>query len=405
MPVIVNGQRLAMVAARGHHIDVGGSHPGSMPPAASHIDEEGLRWHNHRLSNAHEMTFPNLDDCRQPEDVRADLQAQVKACQRGVERVQQLIKRIGVERLCRTAAAPLDHAERASRRWQSRNLGQHQVCLPLEEGGKLSLSSMLVEREVSLRLNAPASQSNRNAPMGVLRAAILLCDCSGIQQPIPLNDGSLLALSIEVNKGGLLDPSYPAAVAGGNVETSQRLVDALLLALGRQAESQGTMNNVCITTSAGTLYETIGGGAGASSDGAGGSAVQVHMTNTCATDPELLEHRFPLRLRVCALRPGSGGAGLHHGGNGMIREWELLEPAEVSLLACVAAIGQWAFVAAQWRACNGPGVLSVASGSPWGCIGICQQVHAFASRLQNPSLSATEVAGDFAKVVQNQPPA
>ena len=205
------------------------------------------------------MTFPNLDDCRQPEDVRADLQAQVKACQRGVERVQQLIEQIGVEAFVAQQQHLLDQAERASRRWQSRNLGQHQVCLPLEEGGKLSLELNVGRERVSLRLNAPASQSNRNAPIGVLRAAILYVIRSGIQQPIPLNDGSLRPWSIEVNKGGLLDPSYPAAVAGGNVETSQRLVDALLLALGRQAESQGTMNNVCITTSSGTSARPLVG--------------------------------------------------------------------------------------------------------------------------------------------------
>jgi 5-oxoprolinase (ATP-hydrolysing) len=167
----------------------------------------------------------------------------------------------------------------------------------------------------------------------VARAVLLYVFRCLVGGELPLNEGALLPFDLELEEGGLFDPRWPAAVAGGNVESSQRLADALLRALGQLAGSQGTMNNLTVGTSRGSFYETIGGGMGAGPAGPGESAVQVHMTNTRSTDPEELEHRFPVRLLRQARRWGSGGAGRHAGGDGLIKEWLFLEQASVALLA------------------------------------------------------------------------
>ncbi|MEL6345663.1 MAG: hydantoinase B/oxoprolinase family protein, partial [Myxococcota bacterium] len=174
---------------------------------------------------------------------------------------------------------------------------------------------------------------NLNAPRAVATAALLYVLRCLIDAPIPLNEGSLSPFALIVSRDGLFDPRPPAAVAGGNVETSQRLVDALLRALGALAASQGTMNNLTVGTPEGAFYETLGGGSGAGPTFDGASAVQVHMTNTRATDVEELEARFPVRLAQWSVRSGSGGSGTHRGGDGMVKVWVFLAPAEVALMA------------------------------------------------------------------------
>ena len=218
--------------------------------------------------------------------------------------------------------------------------GIHQASEILDDGTKIDVELEIEGDRGVLRIKADAHPGNLNAPPAVARAALLYVLRSLVDEPMPLlNEGSMTPMSIEINAGGLFDPTEPSAVAGGNVESSQRLVDALLRALGVQAASQGTMNNLTIGTRVGAWYETIGGGSGAGPSYRGTDCVQVHMTNTQATDVEELEVRFPIRLDSWKCRMGSGGEGLWRGGDGVEKCWTFLDHAEVSLLAERRAAG------------------------------------------------------------------
>ena len=177
-----------------------------------------------------------------------------------------------------------------------------------------------------------ATLPSRDAMIAVARAALLYVFRCLVEDQLPLNEGALRPFDVRPSPGGLFDPVWPAAVAGGNVESSQRLVDALFVALGALAGSQGTMNNLSVGTPRGAFYETIGGGMGAGPDGPGATAVQCHMTNTDATDVEELEARFPVVIDAWRRRTGSGGRGRHRGGDGVVKVWRFLAPVEVSLL-------------------------------------------------------------------------
>ncbi|MFM2245118.1 MAG: Acetophenone carboxylase gamma subunit [Pseudomonadota bacterium] len=340
-PVFVDGDDLpvAFVACRGHHVDVGGKRPGSMAPDARTRAEEGLVLPIQLLALDGDPLPLALPGCRRPAEVHADLRAQVRCCAHGAATLGQLIGDLGLP----VFLAQLQHIQRAAC-WSTEALlatlqGTHRAVDQFDDGSPLALQLHIAEGHCAARVEAPAHQGSLNAPVAVLRAALLYsfrCLSGG---ELPMNEGALTPFSIEVNPGGLLDPGPEAAVAGGNVETSQRLVDLILGALGVAAASQGTMNNLCIGFLAEggadgpTLYETIGGGGGAGPGHAGLSACQVHMTNTRATDVEVLEARFPLRLLRWGLRRGAGGAGQWPGGDGTVKEWELLAPAEVCLLA------------------------------------------------------------------------
>lgn len=187
--------------------------------------------------------------------------------------------------------------------------------------------------DVDFTGTAPQQSTNANAPRAVTTAAVLYCLRAWLAQPIPLNAGCLRHVRITVPEGSLLAPRPGAAVAAGNVETSQRIVDVLLGAAGAAAASQGTMNNLTFGDAAFGYYETIAGGAGAGPDFAGASAVHTHMTNTRLTDPEVLERRYPVRVRELSIRRGSGGRGRHPGGDGLCRELELLAPLRVSVIS------------------------------------------------------------------------
>lgn len=347
-PVFVGeGPPVAFVACRGHHVDVGGKRPGSMAPDAACRDDEGLVLPIQLLAKDGVLLDVPLPGCRLPDEVRADLAAQVACCAAGVRGVARLIAGVGLE----VFRAQLHHMQRAAC-WSTEALlarlqGEHSAVERLEDGGALSLRLRVAEGHAWVRVDGPPSAGSLNAPLSVLRAAVLYSLRCLAEGELPLNEGALTPVRLEVNPGGLLDPAPEAAVAGGNVETSQRLVDLLLRALGACAASQGTMNNLCIgfldeSAPGGhgpTLYETIAGGGGAGPGGAGLHAVQVHMTNTRATDVEVLERRFPLRLLRWARRWGSGGAGASPGGDGTVKEWLLLAPAEVCLLAGRRAAG------------------------------------------------------------------
>ncbi len=330
-----SGQRVAFLGCRGHHVDVGGVRAGSMPPDATHIDEEGVVIPHHLLvDEAGNTHLPPLPGCRQPDEVAADLLAQVASCTHGARQLENLLTVLGTTvfsaQLNHLRAVASDAVAEALSRFDGTFEG-HEV---FDDGTPLHVVVRTAAggSETRVHIEAPAHPGNLNAPTAVARAAVLYVLRCLAAADVPLNEGVLDRVVVSVSPGGLFDPSPPRAVAGGNVETSQRLVDALFVALGLGAASQGTMNNLTVGTSGGAWYETIGGGAGATDEGPGASAVQVHMTNTRATDVEALERRFPVRLDSICRRRGSGGPGLFRGGDGLVKTWTFLAPAEVALL-------------------------------------------------------------------------
>ena len=332
-PVFVgSGRRIAFVACRGHHVDVGGSSPGSMPADARHIDEEGTRIGLQRIAHRDGLTLPDVGWSRQPDDVEADLLAQIAACRLGGERVRTLVEHMGEAVVLAWLGHLQDMAETAVRAALRRRNGVHRAQEVLDDGTPIAVCLTVEGDEALLRIDASAHPGNRNAPGAVARASLLYVFRCLVPDDLPLNEGALRPFRIVIEPGGMFDPVHPAAVAGGNVESSQRLVDALFRALGVLAGSQGTMNNLTVGTPAGAFYETIGGGMGAGPSGAGASAVQCHMTNTRATDVEELEARFPVVMEEWRRRVGSGGAGRHRGGDGVVKQWRFLAPADVTLL-------------------------------------------------------------------------
>lgn len=356
-----DGVLIGHVGCRAHHVDVGGTHAGSMPPHARHIDEEGIVITRHCLVAAGELRLPALDGCREPEVVAADLEAQAAACAAGVERLAALAQELGREGF----VAQLQHLQDAVAEGTAAALGswarsragapRGRATEQLDDGSLLSVDVALDGAGLRLELAAPAHPGNRNAPCAVARAVLLyVLRCLDPEhQSLPMNEGALRTVQLQWEPGGLFDPAWPRAVAGGNVETSQRLADALLLALGQSAASQGTMNNLTVQTPSGSWYETIAGGAGAGPGRHGQDAVQVHMTNTRNTDVEVLERRFPVVLRALRIRRGSGGPGRWTGGAGLEKLWEFQAPAEVALMA-------------ERRAAGAPGAAGGGPGSP-GC--------------------------------------
>jgi 5-oxoprolinase (ATP-hydrolysing) len=355
---------LGYVASRAHHAEIGGMRPGSMPPAARCLAEEGVvippthlvrggvaRWEELRRLLAG-GPFPS----RAVEENLADLRAAVAANHRGAEALQALAQTAGREAGGPAAAAAdavsgagiVAHHMEALKRRAEDHLRAALARLPagrlaaeerLDDGSPIAVRIDLGPHGARLDFTGTAGvhPGNLNAPPAVVRSAVLYVLRLLVAEPLPLNEGLLRPVEIHV-PAGLLAPPFPAdpwqapAVVGGNVETSQRLVDTLLKAFGLAACSQGTMNNVLFGNDRFGYYETVCGGAGAGPSWDGASGVHTHMTNTRITDPELLEHRYPVRLDRFALRPGSGGAGRHRGGDGVVRELTFLAPMALSLL-------------------------------------------------------------------------
>ena len=325
--------RCFFVACRGHHVDVGGLTPGSMPPASTHLDQEGVVLRRLPLLDAGHLRtdLPEvLAGCRDVPTVIADLEAQLAANRHAARSLRAL----GPAALLATWMAHLQDVahEAVATLLPSLPVGRAQDELdgvPLHLELRRADERLVVDFSGTLGPHA----GNLNAPRAVVRAATLYALRVLIDRPIPLNEGALRAVDILTPAGSLLDPPPGAAVAGGNVETSQRLVDLLLLAAGQRAASAGSMSNLTLGGDGWSFYETLAGGLGATARRPGLSATQAHMTNTAATDPEVLERRLPLVLRRFERRSGSGGAGVHAGGDGLIREIEVLAPAQVSLLA------------------------------------------------------------------------
>ena len=343
-PVFWADQMVAFVACRGHHADVGGITPGSMPPHSTSIEQEGLLFDNVPLLHNGEWleamwrerlttgAFP----ARNPDLVLADLQAQLAANQLGVERLQALMAAQGTDRVQRAMLQVQAHAAEAVRRVIGR-LNSGSARVELDAGLQIVVAVQVDQAKRCVRIDFSGTSaqqaSNLNAPLAVTKAVVLYVFRTLVQQPIPLNAGCFEPLQLVVPPGCLLNPAPPAAVVAGNVETSQAVANALFAALGVMAAAQGTMNNLSFGNGRCQYYETICGGTGAGEGFDGASAVQSHMTNSRLTDPEILEQRLPVRLERFAIRRGSGGSGRWCGGDGVVRELQALEPLILSLLS------------------------------------------------------------------------
>mgnify|MGYP000889466981 CR=1 FL=1 len=343
-PVFAADRLVAFVASRGHHADVGGITPGSMPPHSRTVEEEGLLFDNVPLLRRgvlleeawRQRLAAGPWPARNPDQLLADLQAQVAANQLGVERLQALISSEGLERVQGAMQQVQAQAAEAVRRVIGRlSDGEARVRM---DGGVEIVVRLQVDREarrarIDFSGTSPQQSGNLNAPLAITKAVVLYVFRCLVQEPIPLNAGCFEPLELLVPPGCVLHPQPPAAVVAGNVETSQAVANALFAALGVMAAAQGTMNNLSFGNARCQYYETICGGTGAGEGFAGASAVQSHMTNSRLTDPEILEQRLPVQLERFAIRAGSGGEGRWRGGDGVVRQLRALEPLTLSLLS------------------------------------------------------------------------
>jgi 5-oxoprolinase (ATP-hydrolysing) len=334
----------AFVAARGHHADIGGIAPGSMPPDSRTIDDEGVLIDNELLVDEGHFREAEMRallgrgewPARNPDRNISDLKAQLAACTRGAEVLAQTARDYGPEVIAAYMRHVLANAEESVRRLLGR-LDDGAFDYEMDNGAHVRVQITIdkVTRSATFDFTGTSDQlpDNFNAPFSIVRAASLYVVRTLIDDAIPMNDGCLRPIHLVVPDGSMLNPSYPAAVVAGNVETSQVVTDALFAATGRLAPSQGTMNNFTFGNDRYQYYETIAGGSGAGPDHDGTSAVQTHMTNSRLTDPEILEARLPVRLDQFAIRQGSGGPGAHKGGDGVVRAVTFLEPMRANILA------------------------------------------------------------------------
>ncbi len=332
------------VASRGHHADIGGSTPGSMPPFSSSIDEEGVLFDNFLLVRDGRLREAELNaqlgsgrwPARNPAQTIADLRAQIAANEKGVQELQAMVAQFGRETVAAYMRHVQDNAEESVRRVITA-LKDGQFTLPLDNGAQIAVKVSVhhAERAATIDFTGTSAQlpNNFNAPKAVTMAAVLYVFRTLVDDDIPLNAGCLKPLKVIVPEGCMLNPRPPAAVVAGNVETSTCVTNALYGALGVMAASQCTMNNFTFGNQRHQYYETISGGSGAGDGFAGTSVVQTHMTNSRLTDPEVLEFRFPVRLESYAIRAGSGGAGRFRGGDGGVRRVRFLEAMTASILS------------------------------------------------------------------------
>ena len=338
---IVTRTPVGFAASRAHHADVGGSEPGSLPAGSRRLDEEGV------------VIPPTLVDdetldalvarMREPDERRGDLRAQLAANRLAGRRLEELSRRRGRERVEAAMAELVDYSERRVRaavralpdgRWDATEALEAPDG-PLRLHATVTVTGETVE--VDFAGTDPQHDGNLNCPLSVTRSACAFVLRCLTDPDVPASAGALAPLTVRAPAGCLVNARPPAAVAAGNVETSSRLVDLLFAAFGQAvpvpAQGQGTMNNVVLGGEGWTYYETIGGGQGACPDADGPSAVHVAMSNTLTTPTEALELTLPLRVERHELRLGSGGAGVHRGGDGVVRELRALAPARLSVLA------------------------------------------------------------------------
>jgi 5-oxoprolinase (ATP-hydrolysing) len=359
-PVYLDGHARPVfyVGSRGHHADIGGTTPGSMPPFSTTLADEGVRIVNFKLVEAGELREAEMlallhsgpHPARNPQQNLADLKAQIAANEKGVQELRCMVEQFGLDVVQAYMRHVQDNAEESVRRAISHlaaRLRDGRFTLPLDNGAQICVAVRIdaERRSAVIDFSGTSAQqpNNFNAPKAVCMAAVLYVFRTLVDDDIPLNAGCLKPLEVIIPEGCMLNPQPPAAVVAGNVETSTCITNALYGALGVMAGSQPTMNNFTFGDAAHQYYETIAGGSaaggvfdaqGALVDGFDGTAVvQTHMTNSRLTDPEVLEWRFPVRLESYAIRAGSGGAGRWHGGDGGVRRVRFLAPMTASILS------------------------------------------------------------------------
>ena len=363
-PVFLDEKIVFWVANRGHHADIGGISPGSMPPDSKSLVEEGAAIHSFKLVEnglfqedgisrlllapgniPTEEGRPPISGSRRISDNLSDLKAQVAANQKGIDLISEMVDHHGLE----VVQAYMQYVQQTAEEAVRAGLCELSVALGmaekdsvtateyLDDGSPIVLTLTIDRKDGSAVFDFDGTgaelSGNLNAPKAVTQSAILYSLRCLVEKDIPLNHGCLLPIQLHIPQGCLLDPSPGAAVVGGNVLTSQRVVDVVLKAFGVAAGSQGCMNNFTFGNDHFGYYETIGGGAGAGPEWHGQSGVHTHMTNTRITDPEILERRYPVLLREFSIRQNSGGEGEFYGGNGLIRDLEFLEPLNVAILS------------------------------------------------------------------------
>ena len=342
------------VGSRGHHADVGGTTPGSMPPFSTRIEEEGVQINNVKLVERGVLREAEMIallesgeyPSRNPQQNMADLRAQIAANEKGQQELRRMVAEFGLDVVQAYMRHVQDNAEESVRRVITR-LKDGAFTLPLDNGAQISVAVKVDAQSRSATIDftgtSPQQTNNFNAPTAVCMAAVLYVFRTLVDDDIPLNAGCLKPLKVIIPPGSMLNPNPPASVVAGNVETSTCITNALYGALGLMAAGQCTMNNFTFGSTRYQYYETISGGSGAggvwdaSGQLVGGfdgtSVVQCHMTNSRLTDPEVLEFRFPVRLEGYAIRKGSGGAGRWKGGDGGVRRVRFLEPMTASILS------------------------------------------------------------------------
>ncbi|MET0287566.1 MAG: hydantoinase B/oxoprolinase family protein [Polyangiales bacterium] len=335
---------LFYVAARGHHADIGGITPGSMPPASSNVEEEGVLIDNFKLVSAGRMREDALrallrearHPARNPEQNLADLRAQVAACEKGRAELLGMVEHYGLPTVQAYMGHVQDNAEECVRRAIA-SLRDGRFEYAMDNGAKVCVQVTVdhATRSAVVDFSGTTAQlaGNFNAPPAVTNAAVLYVFRTLVSDEIPMNAGCLKPVRVVIPEGSMLAPRYPAATVAGNVETSQCVVDALYGALGTMGAAAGTMSNLTFGNERYQYYETIAGGSGAGEGFDGTPAVQTHMTNSRMTDPEVLEMRYPVLVEEHSSRTGSGGAGRFRGGDGALRKLRMLEPMTAALLA------------------------------------------------------------------------
>ncbi|MFJ4577096.1 hydantoinase B/oxoprolinase family protein [Streptomyces sp. NPDC088846] len=339
------GPRLRfLVASRGHHAEIGGITPGSMPAFSRTIHEEGVLFDNWLLvrdgrlreAETRELLTTAAYPSRDPETNLADLRAQIAANEKGIVELRRMVAQFGPETVAAYMGHVQDNAEESVRRiiaslhdgtyrYETDNGAVIEVALTVDTAARSAV--------VDFTGTSPQQPGNFNAPKSVVMAAVLYVFRTLVADDIPLNSGCLAPLEVRIPEGSMLAPVHPAATVAGNVETSQAVTGALYAALGIQAEGSGTMNNLTFGNERVQYYETVASGSGAGDGFDGADAVQTHMTNSRLTDPEVLEWRYPVLLESFRVRDGSGGAGRWHGGRGVERRIRFLEPVTVALLS------------------------------------------------------------------------
>lgn len=337
-------QILFYVASRAHHADIGGITPGSMPPNSTSIEQEGVLIDNLQLVQQGKFQEQELLSllssgdypARNREQNIADLQAQIAANKCGVQEIHKMVKQFGLETVCSYMVYVQDNAAESVRR-VIEVLKEGEFTYFMDNEGQIKVAIAVNRNNRSAKIDftgtSPQLETNFNAPAAVSKAAVLYFFRTLVDDNIPLNAGCLKPLEIIIPSGCMLNPSYPAAVVAGNVETSQAITNALYQASGVMACSQGTMNNFTFGNERYQYYETICGGSGAGATFDGTDGIQCHMTNSRLTDPEVLEWRFPVLLESFAIRANSGGIGNHRGGNGVNRRIRFLETMTAGILS------------------------------------------------------------------------